>query len=194
MSDSKSHFNTAKSKLNAAQLQAVVSIEGPVMVLAGPGTGKTEVLATRIGQILTETDMQASNILCLTFSNAGVDSMEKRLSKLLGKVGEDIEVHTYHSFAQKIINENNQTAFEKSQLINDSHRFMILEKLFSNPDLAGKYFDMKPANKTRLVSMASLFGLFKKEGISVSDLHNASHQALHHLLPYLENYVKKMEI
>jgi len=104
MNTNQSPFNNAKAKLNAAQLQAVETINGPVMVLAGPGTGKTEVLATRIGQILTETDMQASNILCLTFSNAGVESMEKRLQKLLGKTGEEIGVHTYHSFAQKIIN------------------------------------------------------------------------------------------
>ncbi len=191
MSDSQFHFNNAKSKLNVAQLQAVETIEGPVMVLAGPGTGKTEVLATRIGQILTETDMQASNILCLTFSNAGVESMEKRLAKLLGKTGEEIEVHTYHSFAQKIISENNQTSIEKSQLITDSQRFMILEKLFSNPNLAGKYFDLKPANKSRLVSMASLFSLFKKEGIGVVDLRDASQHAVNNLLPYVEKFLKK---
>ena len=93
MTDNQLHFYNAKTKLNLAQLQAVETIEGPVMVLAGPGTGKTQVLATRIGQILTETDMQASNILCLTFSNAGVESMEKRLVSLLGNIGEAIEVH-----------------------------------------------------------------------------------------------------
>lgn len=190
MTDHQFQFNNAKNKLNLAQLQAVETIEGPVMVLAGPGTGKTQVLATRIGQILTETDMQASNILCLTFSNAGVESMEKRLVSLLGNVGEEIEVHTYHSFAQKIINENNQTVIEKSQLITDAQRFMILEKLFSNPTIAGKYFDLKPANKSKLISMASLFGLFKKEGISVADLRDASHYAINNLLPYIEIYLK----
>jgi len=191
MNTIQSPFNTAKAKLNAAQLQAVETIEGPVMVLAGPGTGKTEVLATRIGQILTETDMQASNILCLTFSNAGVESMEKRLQKLLGKTGEEIEVHTYHSFAQKIINENNQTAIQKSQLITETQRFMILEKLFSNSEIAGKYFELKPANASRLNSMAKLFGLFKKECITVQALRDASVYALQQLLPFNEDYLKK---
>jgi DNA helicase-2/ATP-dependent DNA helicase PcrA len=191
MNTIQSPFQNAKAKLNAAQLQAVETIEGPVMVLAGPGTGKTEVLATRIGQILTETDMQASNILCLTFSNAGVESMEKRLQKLLGKTGEEIEVHTYHSFAQKIINENNQTAIQKSQLITETQRFMILEKLFSNSEIAGKYFELKPANASRLNSMAKLFGLFKKEGITIQALRDASVYALQQLLPFNEDYLKK---
>ena len=102
MTSTQLHFSKAIEKLNKSQKEAVENIEGPLMVLAGPGTGKTEVLATRIGQILTETDLQASNILCLTFSNAGVQSMEKRLSSLLGQTGEEIEVHTYHSFANKI--------------------------------------------------------------------------------------------
>jgi len=191
MFNNQSQFSNAKLKLNSSQLQAVERIDGPVMVLAGPGTGKTEVLAMRIGQILTETDMQASNILCLTFSNAGVDSMNERLSKLFGKTGEEVEVHTYHSFAQKVINENNKNSIEKYQLITDSQRYMILEKLFSNPQLAGKYFDLKPANKSRLISMAALFGLFKKEGITSSSLRKASHQALNDMLPFIEKYLKK---
>ena len=110
MTPSQHHFAKAIEKLNTPQKEAVERIDGPVMVLAGPGTGKTEVLATRIGQILTETDMQPSNILCLTFSNAGVQSMEKRLLELLGPEGESIEVHTYHSFANKILFQNIECA------------------------------------------------------------------------------------
>lgn len=66
-------------KLNPAQRSAVEQIEGPVMVIAGPGTGKTHILASRIGKILIETDTQAQNILCLTFTDAGVTAMRERL-------------------------------------------------------------------------------------------------------------------
>ena len=58
------YFETAIEKLNSKQREAVHNIEGPVMVLAGPGTGKTEILAVRIGHILKETDANPYNILC----------------------------------------------------------------------------------------------------------------------------------
>ena len=65
-------FRSAYKNLNTAQKDAVESIDGPVMVVAGPGTGKTQVLALRIAHVLTETDTPASGVLCLTFTNAGV--------------------------------------------------------------------------------------------------------------------------
>ena len=94
----------AFNKLNAKQQDAVLQIEGPVLVLAGPGTGKTEVLAVRIGQILKQQDVNPYNILCLTYSNAAVDAMRKRLLYLIGPDAERIEIFTYHSFCNKIIN------------------------------------------------------------------------------------------
>ena len=101
-------FTTILKKLNSKQLEAVNCINGPVVVLAGPGTGKTQVLATRIGNILLHTDMQPQNILCLTYSNAGVDSMKVRLKELLGVTGEEVPVYTYHSFANEIILSSNK--------------------------------------------------------------------------------------
>ncbi|MEN9612502.1 MAG: hypothetical protein RLZZ628_3316, partial [Bacteroidota bacterium] len=77
-------FAAVLNALNPAQRQAVEQIEGPVMVIAGPGTGKTHLLAARIGRILTETDTQSQNILCLTFTDAGVQAMRERLLQLIG--------------------------------------------------------------------------------------------------------------
>ena len=65
------NFKEQYEKLNAEQRKAVDSIEGPVMVIAGPGTGKTQILAARIGKILLETDVLPHNILCLTYTDAG---------------------------------------------------------------------------------------------------------------------------
>ena len=192
MTPSQHQFAKAIEKLNTPQKEAVERIDGPVMVLAGPGTGKTEVLATRIGQILTETDMQPSNILCLTFSNAGVQSMEKRLLELLGPEGESIEVHTYHSFANKILFQNiEKNNLSESGLLSDVQRFMILEKLLSNANISGKYFELKPANKVRLSSLSRLFSFFKQNAITSKSLEMASLHTINNVLPYVEGYFKK---
>jgi DNA helicase II / ATP-dependent DNA helicase PcrA len=95
----------AKANLNAIQREAVYAIEGPVMVLAGPGTGKTQILSTRIAYMLLEAglDIQPDNILCLTFTEAGVLSMRKRLQKLIGPLSYRVSVHTYHAFCNSVI-------------------------------------------------------------------------------------------
>ncbi len=96
-------FKTRYSALNTEQKKAVDQIEGPLMVIAGPGTGKTEVIALRIANILLKSDASPENILCLTFSDAGANAMHDRLLKLIGKTANRITVSTYHSFAQEII-------------------------------------------------------------------------------------------
>ena len=72
-------FETLYQGLNEQQKVAVDAIEGPVMVIAGPGTGKTQILGARIGKILLETDTAPENILCLTYTDAGAIAMRKRL-------------------------------------------------------------------------------------------------------------------
>ena len=68
-------FEKEYKKLNKAQKEAVDAIDGPVMVVAGPGTGKTQILALRIGNILKKTDCGSGSILCLTFTNSAVKAM-----------------------------------------------------------------------------------------------------------------------
>jgi DNA helicase II / ATP-dependent DNA helicase PcrA len=90
--------------LNKAQKEAVDTIEGPVMVIAGPGTGKTQVIALRIGNILSKTDTPADGILCLTFTNSGVHAMKKRLLSY-GIDTSKILVSTFHAFGSRLIEE-----------------------------------------------------------------------------------------
>ncbi|MDD5050474.1 MAG: ATP-dependent helicase [Candidatus Pacebacteria bacterium] len=98
-------FEAEYKKLNKQQKLAVDSIDGPVMVIAGPGTGKTQILALRIGNILLKTDTPASGILCLTFTEAGAKEMKRRLRALIGARAEEVRVHTYHGFAGSVIAE-----------------------------------------------------------------------------------------
>jgi DNA helicase-2/ATP-dependent DNA helicase PcrA len=99
-------FEEAIQKLNAAQREAVEQIEGPVFVLAGPGTGKTQILALRIGHILKNTDTQPHNILCLTYTDAGTIAMRKRLIEFIGSTAYNVHIYTFHAFANQVIQEN----------------------------------------------------------------------------------------
>ena len=92
------NFEKEYKKLNKAQKEAVDTIDGPVMVVAGPGTGKTQILALRIGNILLKTDTPADSILCLTFTNSGVRAMQKRLNDYIGSRGNGVMISTFHSF------------------------------------------------------------------------------------------------
>ena len=96
-------FEELYQKLNTEQQLAVDAIEGPVMVIAGPGTGKTQILATRILNILKNTDTQPQNILCLTYTEAGATAMQKRLSQFMGPDAYKVPIYTFHGLCNKII-------------------------------------------------------------------------------------------
>lgn len=96
-------FKQAYAQLNDAQRQAVDTIDGPVMVLAGPGTGKTQLLSARVAHILQQTDMLPQNILCLTFTESGAANMRARLSQFIGQTAYDVEMSTYHAFGGGLI-------------------------------------------------------------------------------------------
>lgn len=100
------NFNKAYTGLNPRQKDAVDSIDGPVLVIAGPGTGKTQILASRIAQILLETDTLPENILCLTYTDAGRIAMRNRLFDFIGSDAYRIAIHTFHSFCNKIIKDH----------------------------------------------------------------------------------------
>ena len=95
-----------KVKLNKSQLKAVLEIEGPTMVIAGPGTGKTQVLTARIANILLQTDTPPEAILALTFTESGVHAMRQRLFDIVGLESYKVQIHTFHSFSSDIIKTN----------------------------------------------------------------------------------------
>lgn len=101
--DYEAEFSRRLKGLNAQQRQAVDIISGPLMVVAGPGTGKTELLAVRAANILHQTDADPSNILCLTFTDSGSANMVKRLAQIIGSTAYQVEIQTFHSFGSAII-------------------------------------------------------------------------------------------
>lgn len=89
-------------RLNPEQREAVECLDGPLLVIAGPGTGKTQLLSLRAANILAKRDAAPRNILCLTYTEAGAEAMRKRLIELIGRDAYGIEVSTFHGFASSI--------------------------------------------------------------------------------------------
>jgi DNA helicase-2/ATP-dependent DNA helicase PcrA len=102
---SESNFDTLYKRLNGAQREAVDAIDGPVMVIAGPGTGKTTILTLRIANILRQTDTPANGILAITYTDAGVKAMRAKLTDIIGTRAHDVRITTFHGFASAVIAE-----------------------------------------------------------------------------------------
>jgi len=125
-------FRSLLDTLNPAQRRAVDSIEGPVLVVAGPGTGKTHILAARVGKILLETDTRPQNVLCLTFTDAGVNAMRARLLDMIGPDAYRVPVSTFHGFCNRVIQENTEY-FGHGNLepVSDLERIEIVRELLA---------------------------------------------------------------
>ncbi|MBD0297526.1 MAG: ATP-dependent helicase [Flavisolibacter sp.] len=123
-------FTTEYNRLNERQRQAVDQIEGPVLVIAGPGTGKTQILSIRIAKILLETDYRPSNILCLTYTDAGVLAMRKRLLEMIGPDAYTVQLHSFHSFCNMVIQQNTHLFHKKDlQPLNELEQWQGLIQL-----------------------------------------------------------------
>ena len=158
-------FNEEYQQLNEKQRLAVDTIEGPVMVIAGPGTGKTQILASRIGKILLETDAIPQNILCLTYTDAGVVAMRKRLLQFIGPDAYKVNIYTFHAFCNDVIQEN-LFLFDKTSLDAISE----LEKIQVFKELIDSFPKNHPLKRYRgdvyfeINNLQSLFSTMKKEG------------------------------
>lgn len=96
-------FDQSYSSLNPEQRSAVDAIDGPVFVIAGPGTGKTQVLTLRIANILAKTDTPPDGILALTFTESGASEMRERLAGFIGSRAAKVRFHTFHGFAESLV-------------------------------------------------------------------------------------------
>ena len=98
-----SDYTKAYQELNPQQKQAVNTLIGPVMVVAGPGSGKTQLLSLRVANILNTQDVLPENIICLTFTDAASYNMRQRLASFIGKDAYKVNIHTFHSFGQSLL-------------------------------------------------------------------------------------------
>lgn len=165
-------FRSALEGLNPAQQEAVDQLEGPVLVIAGPGTGKTHILTARIGRILLETDTKAHNILCLTFTDAGVQAMRERLLQFIGPEAHSVHIYTFHSFCNTVIQDHLEL-FGRHDLepLSDLERVEIIRNIIDHLDVE---HPLKQGRANMYFYERHLYDLFKQmkmEAWSVTHIH-----------------------
>ena len=130
--------------LNDKQKEAVTHIDGPMLVLAGAGSGKTKVLTSRIAYLM-ENGVKPQNILAITFTNKAAKEMKDRVSKLIHTDVYKLQISTFHSFGLKLIKENyNLLGYEKNFTIIDSDDALtIIKKIMKDFDLNPKFYNAK---------------------------------------------------
>lgn len=158
-------FQEAYEMLNPQQQRAVNQIEGPVMVIAGPGTGKTQILSARIGKILMETDAGPGNILCLTYTDAGVIAMRRRLLNFIGPDAYRVNIYTFHAFCNDIIQEN-LSLFEKTSLdpISDLEKIQLYKRLIDGLPKNHPLKRYRGDVYYEISNLQQLFSIMKREG------------------------------
>jgi DNA helicase-2/ATP-dependent DNA helicase PcrA len=158
-------FHDEYQKLNPQQRSAVDNIEGPVMVIAGPGTGKTQILAARIGKILLDTDAQPENILCLTYTDAGAIAMRRRLLGFIGPDAYRVPIYTFHAFCNDVI-QDNLSAFQKNMLtpISELETIELFKKLIDTLPKNHLLKRYRGDEYYEISNLRSLFSSMKREG------------------------------
>ena len=129
MKNFKDIYEQEYQKLNSQQKRAVDTVEGPVMVIAGPGTGKTQILSRRVANILTNYHTNPEEIVCLTYTEAGASEMLDRLEGLIGEEGRNVRVSTIHSFCSELILENPDLFGEEPKVITTAAKYEILKEI-----------------------------------------------------------------
>src|SRR5450631_147718 len=185
-------FNQQYAALNPEQKLAVDTIEGPVLVIAGPGTGKTQILGARIGKILLETDTDPGNILCLTYTDAGAIAMRRRLLSFIGPDAYKVNIYTFHAFCNDII-QDNLFHFEKNSLdpISDLEQIQLLRELVDSFPQKHPLKRYRSDAYYEVKNLRSLFSTMKREGYTPAYISEKIDEYLKDI-PTREQYIYKV--
>lgn len=166
-------FTALYKQLNPAQRAAVDAIEGPVMVVAGPGTGKTQVLTLRIANILRLTDTAPENILALTFTESAAAGLRHRLVEIIGQRAYAVVIKTFHGFCHAVIKSYPED-FPRiigSRHITEAEQIGLIEQLLEKVELDL----LRPFGDPLLYvrPIISAINNLKREGVTVESFHQA---------------------
>lgn len=174
-------FDAQYQRLNKKQKEAVDTIEGPVMVIAGPGTGKTQILTLRIANILLKTDTPPSGILALTFTEAGQKAMKLRLRQIIGSRADEVNIYTFHSFAKAVIDEfpEHFPHLARSRSMSDIEAENLLRDILREK----KFASLRPFGDPDLFlnAISSTIAQARKEAWSPDDLQACALQTIENL-------------
>ena len=129
--------------LNDKQQEAVLYNEGPLLIIAGAGAGKTKTLTTKIAYLIEELGVSPYNILAITFTNKAAKEMKDRIDGLIGTVAKKIQVSTFHSFGLKLLRENYEVlGYTSNFLIMDSDDSLtVVKKIIKDMNLDPKVYN-----------------------------------------------------
>ncbi len=152
------------------QKLAVDTIDGPLLVLAGPGTGKTQLLSVRAASILERTQAKPDNILILTYTNPAAKAMKERVAVVVGPSGYDVEVGTFHSFANSMLQESAEAAnyIGSKILMDDVDQVKAIEFILNNTDGVTEVRPFRAPN-LYIRDLLSRISTLKKDDISPED-------------------------
>ncbi|SHF82499.1 DNA helicase PcrA [Ornithinibacillus halophilus] len=129
--------------LNKEQQEAVKHTDGPLLIMAGAGSGKTRVLTHRIAYLMGEKDVSPRNILAITFTNKAAREMKERVARLVGPEGENMWVSTFHSMCVRILRRDiDRIGFSRNFTILDSgDQLSLIKQILKDKNIDSKKFD-----------------------------------------------------
>ncbi|MCU5746200.1 DNA helicase PcrA [Staphylococcus sp. SQ8-PEA] len=136
-------MNALIDKMNDEQSQAVRTTEGPLLIMAGAGSGKTRVLTHRIAYLLEEKDVSPYNILAITFTNKAAREMKERVEKLVGEEAQVIWMSTFHSMCVKVLRRDaDRIGIERNFTILDpTDQKSVIKDVLKNENIDSKKFE-----------------------------------------------------
>lgn len=165
----KNENGSTQTNLNAQQKKAVQHIDGPVMVVAGPGTGKTHILAARIAFILENTDTPPQAILALTFTESAAVNMRERIVGMIGKPGYYVNIATFHGFCAEVMRSFPEyfPIERNSEPLSNLEKYQIFEFIIQQAPIE----KLKPINRNLfyMSDIIQAISHLKREGITVED-------------------------
>ena len=208
--------------LNDKQKEAVLTVDGPCLVIAGAGSGKTKVLTHKIAYLLREKDVKPWNILAITFTNKAANEMKERVENLVGEIAKDMWIGTFHSICVRILRRYiDRIGFTSSFIIFDSSdkrtlvkqclkQLNIDDKMFSdraviseisnakNEMLEPDMYKLRTNNELRKETIAEIYSLYQKKlkennAIDFDDIINFTIKILSENPDVLEYYSEKFK-
>ncbi|MFY1067732.1 DNA helicase PcrA [Enterococcus sp. AD013-P3] len=129
--------------MNPKQAEAVQATEGPLLIMAGAGSGKTRVLTHRIAYLIEEKEVNPWNILAITFTNKAAREMKERVSSLLGAGGEDVWISTFHSMCVRILRRDvDHIGYSRNfTIIDSSEQLTLMKRVVKELNIDPKKYD-----------------------------------------------------
>lgn len=180
--------------LNKAQKEAVEYLEGPLLVLAGPGTGKTHLLSSKVEYILKNTDITPESILCLTFTDSGAQNMRDRLFSMIGPAASKVHIYTYHAFGSTILAEYKNYATEFDRNLDSAIDGVTEHKIIKSIQDGLDTFDiLKSANTSDIISTISSAKSARLTGKDLELIASDNIKTSEKLNPLLDSHLKNLK-